>query len=75
MTLGLLKKNNFGFSLRHYFVRDLRSAGIILFSAISRKVVAKKVHATIVSRKVIWNMIITLYLTTVAVEPTFVAFL
>ena len=42
-------------------------------TAISRKVDAKK--CTRQSRKVIWDMIITLYLTTVAVEPTFTAFL
>ena len=39
--------------------------------AVSRKVVAKK--CTRQSRKVIWDMIITLDLTTVAVEPTFFA--
>ena len=33
----------------------------------------KNVHVTI--RKVIWHMIDTLFLTTLAVEPTFVAFL
>ena len=38
-------------------------------SAISRKIVEKNVHATI------WDMINTQFLTAVAVEPTFVAFL
>ena len=37
------------------------------------KVCRKNMHAT--TRKVIWDMINTLFLTTVAVEPTFVAFL
>ena len=45
-----------------------------MYTAISRKVIAKTVHAKI-PRKVIWNMINTLVLDTVAVEPTFVAFL
>ena len=44
-----------------------------LHTAISRKVVGKMY--TEQSRKVIWDMINTLFLTTVAVEPTFVAFL
>ena len=40
-------------------------------TAISRKVVGKNVHAT--TRTVIWDMIKnTLFLTTVAVEPSFV---
>ena len=43
------------------------------YTAISRKVVAETVHATI--RKVIWDTIDTLVLDTVALEPTFVAFL
>ena len=43
------------------------------YTAISRKVVGKK--CTRQSRKVIWDMINTLFLTTVAVEPTFVVFL
>ena len=41
-------------------------------TAISRKVVGKM--CTRQPRKVIWDMINTLFLTTVAVEPTFVAF-
>ena len=41
------------------------------YTAISRKVVAETVHATI--RKVIWDTIDIL--DTVALEPTFVAFL
>ena len=45
-----------------------------MYTAISRKVIAKTVHAKI-PRKVIWDMINTLVLDTVAVEPTFVAFL
>ena len=43
------------------------------YTAISRKVVGKNVHGKI--RKVIWSMMNTLFLTTVAVKPTFVAFL
>ena len=43
------------------------------YTAISRKVVGKM--CTRQSRKVIWDMINTLFLTTVPVEPTFVAFL
>ena len=43
------------------------------YTATSRKVVAKTVHATF--RKVIWDTIDTLVLDTVALEPTFVAFL
>ena len=35
----------------------------------------RKKKCTLQSRKVIWDMINTLFLTTVAVEPTFVAFL
>ena len=42
------------------------------YTAISRKVVGKM--CTRQSRKVLWDMIDTLFLTTVAVEPTFVAF-
>ena len=45
----------------------------LLYTAISRKVVGKM--CTRQSRKVIWDMINTLFLTTVAVEHTFVAFL
>ena len=45
----------------------------IKYTAISTKVVGKM--CTRQSRKVIWDMINTLFLTTVAVEPTFVAFL
>ena len=45
----------------------------IQFTAISRKVVGKM--CTRQSRKVLWDMINTLFLTTVAIEPTFVAFL
>ena len=43
------------------------------YTAISRKVVGKNVQRQ--SRKVIWDMINTLFLTTVAVDPTFIAFL
>ena len=43
------------------------------YTAISRNVVAETVHATI--RKVIGVTIDTLVLDTVALEPTFVAFL
>ena len=43
------------------------------YTAISRKVVAETVRATI--RNVIWDTIDTLVLDTVALEPTFVAFL
>ena len=42
------------------------------YTAISRKVVGKM--CTRQSRKVLWDMINTLFLTAVAVEPTFVAF-
>ena len=52
-----------GFGLQRSFGRN---------TAISGKVVGKNVLATI--RKVIWDMISTLFLATVAVEPTFVAF-
>ena len=44
-----------------------------LYTAILRKVVGKM--CTRQSRKVIWDMINTLFLTTVPVEPTFFAFL
>ena len=40
-----------------------------MFTAISRKVVGKNVQRQ--SRKVIWDMINTLFLTTVAVDPTY----
>ena len=43
------------------------------YTAISRKVVGKM--CTRQTRKVIWDMINALFLTTVPVEPTFVAFL
>ena len=43
-----------------------------MYTAISRKVVGKNVHTT--TPKVIWDMINTLFLMTVDVEPTFVAF-
>ena len=43
-------------------------------TVILRKVVGKHVHATIPEGN-IWDMINTLFLTTVAVEPTLVAFL
>ena len=46
---------------------------LYMYTAISRTVVGKM--WTRQSRKVIWNMINTLFLTTVPVEPTFVAFL
>ena len=45
----------------------------MMYTAMSRKVVGKM--CTRQSRKVIWDMINTLFLTAVAVEPTFVAFL
>ena len=45
--------------------------GANLHTAISRKVVGENVHRQ--SRKVIWDTIDTLFLTTVAVEPTFFA--
>ena len=32
MTLGYLQNNNLDFTLRHYFLRGLRSAGIILYT-------------------------------------------
>ena len=44
----------------------------LLYTAILRKVVGKV--CTPQSRKAIWDMLNTLFLTTVAVEPTFVAF-
>ena len=44
-----------------------------MYTTISRKVVGK--ICTRQSRKVVWDMFNTLFLTTVAVEPTFVAFL
>ena len=44
-----------------------------LCTVISRKVVGKM--CTRQSQKVIWDMINTLFITTVAAEPTFVAFL
>ena len=50
------------------FIEDVNQ-----YTAISRKVVAKTVQATI--PKVIWDMINTLVLDTVSLEPTFVAFL
>ena len=43
------------------------------YTAISRKVVAETMHATI--RKVIWDTIDILFLDTVALKPTFVALL
>ena len=43
-----------------------------MYTTISRKVVGK--ICTRQSRKVVWDMFNTLFLTTVAVEPTFVAF-
>ena len=51
------------------FIRELN---IAVYTAISRKVVGKM--CTPQSRKVIWDMINTLFRTTVHVEPTFVAF-
>ena len=44
-------------------------------TVISRGVVGKKLMCTRQYRKVIWDMINTLFLVTAAVEPTFVAFL
>ena len=46
---------------------------LVLFTAISRKVVGKM--CTRQPRKEIWDMSNTLFLTTVPVESTFVAFL
>ena len=46
---------------------------LIVYTTISRKAVGKM--CTRQSRKVTWDMIDTLFLTTVSVEPTFVAFL
>ena len=46
---------------------------VSLHTAISRKVVGKNL-CTRQPRKVIWDMINKLFLTTLAVEPTFVAF-
>ena len=43
-------------------------------TAFSRKVVGKNVHATI-PKGTVWDMVNTLFLTNVAVEPTFVPFL
>ena len=43
------------------------------YTAVSRKVVRRNAHATI--PKVTWELINTLFVTTEAVEPTFVAFL
>ena len=51
----------------------IRSGKWNAYTAISRKVVGKM--CTRQSRKVMWDMINTLFLTTVPVEPTFVAFL
>ena len=48
---------------------------IQLITAISRKVVAKTVHATIPKGNNLWDMINILALDAVAVEPVFVAFL
>ena len=45
----------------------------LLYTAISRKVMSEKM-CTRQPRKVIWDMTNTLFLTTVAVEPTFVVF-
>ena len=45
---------------------------IYIYTAISRKVVGQM--CTRQSRKAIWDMINELFLTPVAVEPTFVAF-
>ena len=63
-------------SIKSYFL--MVSSPILLrslrvYTAISRTVVGKM--CTRQSRKVIWDMINTLFLTTVPVEPTFVAFL
>ena len=44
----------------------------VYYTAIPRKVAGKM--CTRQSRKVMWDMINTLFLTSVAVEPTFVAF-
>ena len=52
---------------------DNKSSVLSQYTAISRKVVGKM--CTRQSPKVIWDMINTLFLTTVPVEPTFVAFL
>ena len=57
----------------YYIVLIKSHEDILGHTAIGRKVVEKM--CTRQSWKVIWNMINTLFLTTVAVEPTFVAFL
>ena len=49
-----------------------RELNIAVYTAISRKIVGKM--CTPQSRKVIWDMINTLFRTTVHVEPTFAAF-
>ena len=54
-------------------IRGPSREAIISYTAISKKLVGKM--CTRQSRKVIWDMINILFLTTVAVEPTFVAFL
>ena len=57
MTLGYLKNNNLGLALRDYFIRGLQSVGIILFTAISRKVVEKRARDD--PEREIWDMINT----------------
>ena len=68
---SLLKLNPSKFQMSSSLVYVLCFLGWnnLKHTAISRKVVGKNVHATI------WDMINTLFLTAVAVEPTFVAFL
>ena len=55
-----------------FFLRSV-TAYKVRYIAILRKVVGKM--CTRQSRKVIWDVINTLFLTTVPIEPTFVAFL
>ena len=45
-----------------------------MYTAISRKVVGKNEHTTTPKGNNLWDMINTLFLMTVDVEPTFVAF-
>ena len=67
MTFWLL-----GQMLYHRATESRGSLNLLNYTAISRKIVGKMY--TRQSRKAIWDMINTLFLMTVAVEPTFVAF-
>ena len=67
-------KQRYQLTVIMHFSATILSWQLHVYTAISRKVVGKKM-CTRQSRKVIWDMINTLFLTTVAVEPTFVAFL